>query len=174
MSYAIIDAALPEDIADRIARDVHKSNFEPVGEHIKHNVMSYFDHAIEEGTHIPEYIHNAVANALHIEDDYTDWHTSMFIFLDTCEFALYHHYHDGTDIEKMLIDGSYTKKSIILDRYYHIDNANNILTTCDDVINQLAFDSLLVNTHCSALTFDMSRVGRKKWKHPKHIIEALS
>jgi hypothetical protein len=176
MNFATLDAALPDELADRIARLAHKSQFDQVTTDIVHgagNLLSDFDQAIKAGAaNIKDYMTEKYGDRVKvIIDDYIDWYTIVFLFPTTSRFALFHHYAEWNTCDQFVIDGTYTSDTIHIDRYVYVDRRGEYHTECDHIFNFIPFGHIIPGV--DAASIDLSAVGRKLWKNPKDILMAF-
>lgn len=179
MNFATIDAALPEDLADHIARVAHRSNIAPIMEHITANdentlIVSDFDQAIRKGaSNIKEFMVNKYRDDVTvIIDDRLDWYTIAFLFPKTSRFALFHHYAEWHTCDQFLIDGTYTDTTFHIQRYVYVDRRGEYHIECDDIKTYIPFQA--IKPDIDNITFDFSGVGSRVWENPKEILLAFN
>lgn len=160
ISFATIDANLPEELADRIARIAHKNAFGHVLAELQYTTMSILDKAIECGAkNIVNYVRqNTVPGTVDVKiDDQMDWYT-ILILMDKMRFILYHHYSAYFIIEGRFND----EKQIEIDYLHAIDDDGNECHDYDDL-------SLIMDVDWISATYK----SYKEWKHPYEIINAF-
>ena len=87
---------VPEDVIDKIARNVHKENYSEVLNDMNKNYIFYAFHNLYKQSYddIEYYI-----------DDWVDW-TTVVVKLDETRFVLYHNFFDWPCVEKIIAEGS--------------------------------------------------------------------
>lgn len=183
MNFAAINNALPEELADRIARDAHKRQFKHIGFDIimeASAVMSDFDKAVTKGVptnfNIKEYMVKKYGDRVKVVDyRYMHQATIVFVFPTTSRFAFYHAYDEFyDDVEEYLVDGSFTHDTIKVERYLRVHNGDSGSTRCTEILNHYPFNEILPGVR--DVTFDLSDAGEagdKYWKWPGKIRNAF-
>lgn len=174
MNFATINAVLPEEITDHIARVVHKRCFTPVADNITAqtiNIMSDFDRAFEKSgrmVHIADFIRQEYGSKVNVIEDKTlDMTNVVFVFPASSRYALYHRFNN----EQYLIDGSYTHDTIKVERYFRMDHMGRYHAECDRIVSYHPFHELPVSA--PHVKFDLVDAGKKKWKHPLELFRAF-
>lgn len=161
ISFAALDASLPSEIVDRIAVDAHKMNFTSVATHI-HTRVNVLDKAIEDGVgNIRE--HLRALGARELVDEWVDWLTLAYILDEqTKHFVLYHHFVEGPDNYKMLIEGTICKHNneVRISRIFH----HNVLV--GDVSYAL---ELVTGDKWPGIDIEHDTV--LAWRHPEQILQ---
>jgi hypothetical protein len=120
ISFAHIDSALPDELADMVARYVHRSAYAPVMEQLllQANVL---DCAIELGVDdISGFLR--ASGAREVRDETAYWLTVAFFLSEHKKhFVLVHEFIEGPyDNYKLIMEGAVNGDQVSIKRMYHI------------------------------------------------------
>jgi hypothetical protein len=90
MAFSLLDAHLPEDLADSIARTVHKYNMENVAPSIRSVMRSMLS---EGNTTFVDRLREMYPGLKVYKDDYMYYFTAV-VFLDDTNIVIFHSYYD--------------------------------------------------------------------------------